>query len=782
MKKTMIDIREMSDSKEVYGRRPNPFIPAFVYSILLLLAAAFLYSCFGKIEIVATASGVIRPNDDVSTVSSLISGRVTSVRYADGQIVQEGDALLSVDMSDTQILINSIRQSREKLLEQKKMLETFLDGLQEGENPFSSDPKSPEYAYYIQFQEYMLSLQSSQKSIDYDVSKNGSSIQSLQEQIAALQYQIDGLNAYKESIYRGENLAGEYPEYANMFTLYTASIDALYNEYIAQYQNTVNQSVNNNDYYLELYQKQLADYTNLIGLIESGAETCSGEKNGIGYLLFEDYKNTMAEYKRKYQAARETYEYYLNGGAVGENEEALLAYSKTMLEGYQLFLQSVTNDQDMFDPLKDSAFYRSLYVDYANQYEQLKEKTATAKELYDAQAVILASLREELSAWEALAQEPEASEETKNTYASLQEQETVAEKTLSEYEATVVSAQAEYNAFRSDTLLAIKNTITKLEAEIAEKEVSLGKPSNDYNVSTAKSNMDSAYAVMETYRNSKLLEYRQIRTELENKIKELRLSAESSPDVNTVLEALNHNYDNAVSQKKLQTISQIDSSIQSLQSQLLSARSSIRVYQISAGLYAKNVDENGTPLPVLQATMEQTMTVVNQLDQIDTQILELDTRLEQQEEQLNQGTIRAERSGIVNAATTVVTGDIISSGTLIATIIPVNESEFKTQIYVQSADMGNIKPGDEIKYSITALPSNQYGTVSGKVLSISQDALIQEGQYSGYFLIEGSIEGTELVDRDGNVGRITIGMQTEARIVTQRKTILRYLLEKMNVV
>ena len=459
MRKTVINIQEMSDSKEVYGQRPNPFIPAFVYSLLILLAAALIYSCFGKIEIVAIASGVIRPNDDVSTVSSLIGGRVTSVSYADGQFVQEGDVLLSVDMSDTQIMINCIRQSREKLLEQKEMLEIFLDGLQEGENPFSSDPKSTEYAYYIQFQDYLLRLQSSQNSIDYDVGKNGSSIQSSQEQIAALQYQIDGLNAYKESIYRGENLAGEYPEYSNMFVLYTGIIDALYNDYIAQYQNTVNQSVNNNDYYYEFYKQQLADYTNLIGLIEDGAEVYSGDETGTVLLLFEDYINIMAEYERKYQAARETYEYYLNGGAVGENEDALLSYSKTMLEGYQLFLLSVTNNQDMFDPYTDSAFYRSLYVDYDNQYVQLEERFASAQRLYDAQTADLASLREELSIWKALAEEPEASEETKSTYASLREQESAAEKTLSEYETAVNTAQEECIAFRSDTLLSIQTLL-----------------------------------------------------------------------------------------------------------------------------------------------------------------------------------------------------------------------------------------------------------------------------------------------------------------------------------
>ncbi len=171
---------------------------------------------------------------------------------------------------------------------------------------------------------------------------------------------------------------------------------------------------------------------------------------------------------------------------------------------------------------------------------------------------------------------------------------------------------------------------------------------------------------------------------------------------------------------------------------------------------------------------------MNRLESTETQIEELDAQIERTEEQLRHGTVRAEQSGVLNAASAIVAGDVITSGSVLATIIPVDESEFKVQIYVSSADMGNLKVGDEIKYNISALPSNQYGTVSGKVLSISQDALVQDGQYSGYFLVEGSIGNAELNDKDGNVGKIAIGMQTEAKIVTQTKTIIRYLLEKIN--
>ena len=70
--------------------------------------------------------------------------------------------------------------------------------------------------------------------------------------------------------------------------------------------------------------------------------------------------------------------------------------------------------------------------------------------------------------------------------------------------------------------------------------------------------------------------------------------------------------------------------------------------------------------------------------------------------------------------------------------------------------------------------------ISGKVTRISADALVQNGQFSGYYLVECSIANTVLTDKDGNNGAVVIGMQVEAKIVTQRKTIIRYLFEKTN--
>ena len=582
MKNTIIDIQELSDSKELYAQRPNPFIPGFIYTLVALLLAAILYASVGTIEIVATGKGIVRPNDAVSTLAGTVSGRVTAVNYTDGQFVRQGDVLLTVDMSDTEIRLRNAESSLKKAETQLALLDRFLSGIETEENPFSDDSQSEEYPYYVEFESYLLSLNAKQKSFDDERNKNYSSIQSYKDQIYELNERQKGLSAYRESIESGENRAVDYPEYANLYAIYEASVAGLREEY-------ANGSFVSEES-LALYRSQAADYELLVNSVSSGSSRFSAESSSQGRSLYEQYCSELAAY--------------------------------------------------------------TLSVELA--------------------------------------------------------------QTLEEQEA--------------------------------------------------------ANTALDTFKNQKQAEYAAL---LENSKTECAAAEASYAKGQTTLKA-------AIEQNRLQTLSSIDSELKALREQLITVQSNLRAYSYASELAAKNVDQNGNALTVSLATSEELASVLNRREQVEAQLEELKMQIEQLQEQLMQGKIIAENSGFVHEATTLVIGDVLTSGTVIGTIIPVNESAYKVQIYLSSADIGGIEVGDPIRYNIAALPSRQYGSISGEVLRISKDVLLQNGQFSGYFLVEGSIDGTSVEDKDGNVGKLVIGMETEARIVTQKKTILRYLWEKID--
>jgi multidrug resistance efflux pump len=424
----------------------------------------------------------------------------------------------------------------------------------------------------------------------------------------------------------------------------------------------------------------------------------------------------------------------------------LLGYDAAMLEGYQYFKQSVVNGRDVFADSKDSVFYRSLYTKYQSEYDELNALAVLAAEIYEA----------------------------------LLNDITASETDMTNALAAVEATEKERDSFKDATLVTINNTILQIEATLAEKEVNIGTVALDYNISTAEKNMDSAEAAIDTYKNRILGEYNLTLSDYRNKLEDLRFSKQSAQSKEELLKNLETSYQQSKELQYFSAITQINNAIQSLEAELDSAESNLILNQIAGNLHKNNRDENGQPIAVSSAFIEQISAWLNARDSLDTKLDEIRYQIQQAQIQLDQGTIIAERAGLLNAITELVKGDILSAGAPVATIIPFNESEYKVQLYVSNAEIANIEIGDTIKYNIMALPSSQYGTVNGVVTNISKDALIQDGQYNGYFMVEGSVEKSELSDRNGNTASISIGMQTEAKVVTQEKKILLYLLEKID--
>ena len=185
-------------------------------------------------------------------------------------------------------------------------------------------------------------------------------------------------------------------------------------------------------------------------------------------------------------------------------------------------------------------------------------------------------------------------------------------------------------------------------------------------------------------------------------------------------------------------------------------------------------------MAVFTTSTEMLSGILSKITTLEKQMEEIGTQIKQLEKQVEQASILAGIDGTVNMTSPVVAGDVISARTAVATIIPHKGSQFKVHIYVSNADVRNIKVGDAVKYDLAAFPSNQYGILEGEITDISQDVISDENGYSGYYLMEADIDNVPLEDKEGNKDEITVGMELEAKIVTQRKSILRCLLEKVN--
>lgn len=636
MKKEIYDIHEITDSKELYSERPNPFIAAFVYCLVGLLAAALIYSFFGKIDIVATAAGVVRPNDDVSTVSSMAGGRLVEVNLTDGQQVSEGDLLFKIDTSESKVSLDSLKKSAANLEKEIAAYNKFVKNAGSGKNPFSRDRSSSEYPYYIEFQNYLLSLKNGKLNAEYDRDSTAQTIRTLKSQIEEYANELEGLIAYKTSIEQGKNCCQKFPEYNIRYNLYAEAMDALEQEYQSQKrQIETSTAAESNQNYIKQYTDNLRQYGYLLDSIKKGSSCFPDSEKTICRLLYDEYLAGIAEHERSYQNAKEMYEYYLEAGSEG------------------------TDNSGSDDSLSSTGF-------------------------------------------------------------------------------------------------------------------------SDYEISTAKIKMESAKAAVETYKNGKIIEYSQTVTELESKLKDLKLAADSERSKSELLTELEKSFATSKNQQYFKAIAETDSSIQTMENELRTARSNLKANELALELSRNSVDGNGEILSVSMASMETLAAVLGKIDTLRMQLDEANAQIKQVSTQIKQGTVNASIGGVLNVPNAIIKGDVIAAGTALATIIPENETAFKVQLYVSNADIGNVEVGDEVKYNLAAFPSSQYGILKGHVTSISKDVLTRDGNYSGYYLVEASIENRTLKDKDGNIGQLAVGMEAEAKIVTQEKSIIRYLLEKID--
>lgn len=148
MKPIMIDMNEMSDSREVYESRPHPFFVGFIYLILGLLVFALLWAAFFKIDIVVKGTGTITPKGDSSTITNTKAGVVTACHIVDGQAVEKGDLLYEIENDDLELELSNYESQKLDNEQRIEMLEGYLEWLFDDSVDLKAYEENPYYTEY----------------------------------------------------------------------------------------------------------------------------------------------------------------------------------------------------------------------------------------------------------------------------------------------------------------------------------------------------------------------------------------------------------------------------------------------------------------------------------------------------------------------------------------------------------------------------------------------------------------------------------------------------------
>ena len=204
MKPIIMDLREMSLSKEVYDKKPGKFFAAFIYGLFALLAIAFIWSYFGRIDVVVRAHGIVRPHTHTAMVLNAIPGEVTEVRFYEGMTVTPGDILFTLDTFQLENERQILHERMEALMFELRSFMLYRDSLDAGVNligDFNNELS-------VRFDNFLLnaeSLEHGAANLSRQLEEDETAIISA---INYAEFELSVLRAFANSVMQGRDMFG----------------------------------------------------------------------------------------------------------------------------------------------------------------------------------------------------------------------------------------------------------------------------------------------------------------------------------------------------------------------------------------------------------------------------------------------------------------------------------------------------------------------------------------------------------------------------------------------
>lgn len=208
----------------------------------------------------------------------------------------------------------------------------------------------------------------------------------------------------------------------------------------------------------------------------------------------------------------------------------------------------------------------------------------------------------------------------------------------------------------------------------------------------------------------------------------------------------------------------------------------------------KNLPLSMTTLSRLQELENEYLISCNNYDdynlsfryQIESEILELETSRKINNSKLNQindsllfTQVRAPINGFIQEISVFNENDWVQSGQHLFNIIPSDSDTSKVELSIPAKKSGKLENNMTVKMRFPSLPYHEFGGTEGKIITIDPD-ITKSQNGEAYFIIKTTLDKQSLCDKKGKEYPLKIGLQVDARIILSKKTILKYILEKMS--
>lgn len=246
MRNEMIEMKDLSDSREVMMKKAPPAISMFISVVAIIVVVALVWCYFGQMDTYVTASGEIRTQESVSTIVLTNGGKISNVYLKEGDSVKKGDIILECDSKfyaeQKRIVNGQIDEKNNELANYNRLINSI-------ENDSNMFNKEAEAEFYYRFEDYRLEINSVTAQIKDNNEQLSASIKEIEQSILQTQDDLKNtellynefLNLYNaianEKEYKSDNILVQ-----NTYKTFLASMnkaEIMYDSSVFTYNNLV---------------------------------------------------------------------------------------------------------------------------------------------------------------------------------------------------------------------------------------------------------------------------------------------------------------------------------------------------------------------------------------------------------------------------------------------------------------------------------------------------------------------------------------------------------------
>ena len=178
---------------------------------------------------------------------------------------------------------------------------------------------------------------------------------------------------------------------------------------------------------------------------------------------------------------------------------------------------------------------------------------------------------------------------------------------------------------------------------------------------------------------------------------------------------------------------------------------------------------------ITNAEANYRLRAMDELNTVVAEQSELQESLPRLEERVSRTVIRAPLDGIISRLNFRTPGGFVNTGDVILELVPTGEALI-IEAKIMPKDISRISVKDDVRIRLSAYDSAKYGSVDGRVIRISPDAVVDE-QNGGasHYLVDVAIEGELVLEETGEAVTFIPGMTATVDVLSGKRTVLEYI-------